>query len=117
MNTNKVIEFSIPEAAKYMKKHEHYVRKLHREGKLASTKRPIGTSKILKVFITKDVCDAWLAKPRTHVSRADGRSKFIAYLNAEEVAALKAYEINKAPVHKSKKVLAAKAAEIVSEAK
>lgn len=78
--------YTIKEAAASLNLSEVYVRRMIQQGKLATTKRPVGDTEIWRHEIAAEELTAWRTNASTHTTRNDGRSKNLLYATSEELA-------------------------------
>ena len=78
---------TIPQAAKYLGRNEHYVRKLVHEGKLPSAQVTVGQTKVWRHEIPVAALDDRKANV-SRTSRDDGRTKQNLYTTPEELVTI-----------------------------
>jgi len=66
-----------------------YVRRAVLEGKLPSTKVPVGDTKVVRHEIKMSDFEAWRASTTHRGRRSDGRNRYLLYGTPEEIEALK----------------------------
>ena len=80
--------YSIKEAAAKLGLSDVYIRRMIHLGKIATTKIQVNETDIWRHQISEETLTKWRNTAGVHTVRSDGRSKFILYATAEELADL-----------------------------
>jgi excisionase family DNA binding protein len=106
METKHQSAYSIKEAASELGLSEVYIRRMIQQGKIETQKQQVGDTEVWRHMITAETLNEWRSGSSVHTTRNDGRSKFVCYATASELAAIQDFlkdSGNKAIIEKANK--------------